>query len=163
MSYLRGRGGVNELRLGWQLAVQGPPGVLPAVLLVHSGQVPRTREEVVGGAPRAVVGCAHTGSITLPGQLPSYVTRLLHLNSGSFSPGSDSQLTQVVRFLSQLHVLGEDGRRHLPPGVQPLSHVTEAAHELVESRTWRRQRTVENNTRRRRESSQKAVLINPTR
>lgn len=56
VSYLHGRGGVNELWLRWQLAVQGSPGVLPAVLLVHSGQVPRSREEVVGGAPRAVVG-----------------------------------------------------------------------------------------------------------
>lgn len=60
VSYLHGCGvGVNELWLRWQLAVARSPGVLSAVLLVHSGQVPRSWEQVIGGAPGAVVGCAH--------------------------------------------------------------------------------------------------------
>lgn len=45
----------NTLRL--RREVQGPPGVLPAELVVHSGQVPRPWEQVVRGASRDVVSC----------------------------------------------------------------------------------------------------------
>lgn len=37
--------------------VQGPPGVLPAELVIHSGQVPRPWEQVVRRASRDVVSC----------------------------------------------------------------------------------------------------------
>lgn len=55
---------------------------------------------------------------------------------------SDVKRTQVVRLLSQLHVLGEERRRHLRPGVQPLPQVADAGHEFVKGRTWSRHGTI---------------------
>lgn len=43
-----------------------------------------------------------------------------------------------MRLLPQLHVLREDGGRHLLPGVQANPQVAEAGHQFVQNRTCTR-------------------------
>lgn len=47
---LSGCGGVDQASLQGQVVVQGASGVLPTVLFVHPGQIPRPREQLLHSA-----------------------------------------------------------------------------------------------------------------
>lgn len=99
--------------------LDGLPGVFTAVLGIHPGQVPGSREEICLGAVGSVVGCRER-AVMLSG-VPT--------GQGHIPP---APLTQVMGFLPSLHDLGKILWGHALAGVQASGQVSQAGDQLVQ-------------------------------